>query len=198
MTTLKLATDKMIAEKADGIGWMTFNNPARRNALGYAMREAILEIIEDFESDDDVRVIVMKGAGDKAFVSGSDISEFAELRSTPEQIEKYDALSTRVNEAFANIQKPLIAMIRGFCMGGGLGTALHADIRIATEESQFGVPAARLGLGYPYRNMKKIVDLIGPSRTKEVFFTAKRYSAADALAMGLINWLRRYKAYSYQ
>ncbi len=187
MTRLSLATEKMIAEKADGIGWMTFNNPERRNAIGFAMREAILEIIEDFENDDDVRVIVMKGAGDKAFVSGSDISEFAELRSTPEQIKIYDDLSSRVNAAYDTIRKPLIAMIRGFCMGGGLGTALQADLRIATSDSVFGVPAARLGLGYPYRNMKRIVDLIGPSRTKEVFFTANRYSAAEALSMGLIN-----------
>jgi len=187
MTRLSLATEKMIAEKADGIGWMTFNNPERRNAIGFAMREAILEIIEDFENDDDVRVIVMKGAGDKAFVSGSDISEFAELRSTPEQIKIYDDLSSRVNAAYDTIRKPLIAMIRGFCMGGGLGTALQADLRIATSDSVFGVPAARLGLGYPYRNMKRIVDLIGPSRTKEVFFTANRYSAAQALSMGLIN-----------
>ena len=187
MTRLSLATEKMIAEKADGIGWMTFNNPERRNAIGFAMREAILEIIEDFENDDDVRVIVMKGAGDKAFVSGSDISEFAELRSTPEQIKIYDDLSSRVNAAYDTIRKPLIAMIRGFCMGGGLGTASQADLRIATSDSVFGVPAARLGLGYPYRNMKRIVDLIGPSRTKEVFFTANRYSAAQALSMGLIN-----------
>jgi len=187
MTRLSLATEKMIAEKADGIGWMTFNNPERRNAIGFAMREAILEIIEDFENDDDVRVIVMKGAGDKAFVSGSDISEFAELRSTPEQIKIYDDLSSRVNAAYDTIRKPLIAMIRGFCMGGGLGTALQADLRIATSDSVFGVPAARLGLGYPYRNMKRIVDLIGPSRTKEVFFTANRYSAAEALSIGLIN-----------
>lgn len=179
----------MIAEKKDGIGWITFNNPDRRNAIGFAMREAILEIIEDFENDPAVRVIVMQGAGDKAFVSGSDISEFAERRSTPEQREVYDALSAKVNEAFANIQKPLIAMIRGFCMGAGVGTALHADIRIAAEGSQFGVPAAKLGLGYAYRNMKKIIDLVGPAKTKEILFTARRFTAEEALAMGLINQL---------
>jgi enoyl-CoA hydratase len=187
MTRLTLPTEKMIAEKADGIGWMTFNNPERRNAIGFAMREAILEIIDDFENDKDVRVIVMRGAGDKAFVSGSDISEFAALRSTPQQIKVYEELSSRVNAAYDNIRKPLIAMIQGFCMGGGLGTALQADIRIATSTSVFGVPAARLGLGYPYRNMKRIVDLIGPSRTKEVFFTARQYNASEALSMGLIN-----------
>lgn len=189
MTELTLATEKMKAKKKDGIGWITFNNPARRNALGYAMRESILEILADFENDPEVRVIVMRGAGDKAFVSGSDISEFAEKRATPEQREVYDALSTKVNEAFTNIQKPLIAMIRGFCMGAGVGTALHADIRVAAEGSQFGVPAAKLALGYPFKNMKKIIDLVGPAKTKEIVFTGRRYSGEDALAMGLINQL---------
>ncbi len=189
MTELKLATEKMQALKKDGIGWMTFNNPARRNAIGFAMREAILKIISDFETDPEVRVIVMRGAGDKSFVSGSDISEFSERRATPEQREVYDALSARVNDAYANINKPLIAMIRGFCIGAGIGTAIHADIRIAAEGSQFGVPAAKLGLGYAFRNMKKIIDIVGPAKTKEILFTARRYSGEEALAMGLINQL---------
>ncbi|MBS40239.1 MAG: enoyl-CoA hydratase [Rhodospirillales bacterium] len=189
MTELKLATEKMHALKKNGIGWMTFNNPARRNAIGFAMREAILEIIEDFETDPTVRVIVMQGAGDRSFVSGSDISEFAERRSTPEQREIYDALSAKVNDAYANIKKPLIAMIRGFCIGAGIGTAIHADIRIAAEGSQFGVPAARLGLGYAFRNMKKIIDIVGPAKTKEILFTGRRYSGDEALSMGLINQL---------
>lgn len=187
MTKLTLATDKMIAEKTDGVGWMTFNNPARRNAIGFAMREAILEILADFEGDPGVRVIVMKGAGDKAFVSGSDISEFAERRATPEQQEIYDALSARVNDAYGNIEKPLIAMIRGFCLGGGLGTAMQADLRIASDDSQFGIPAAKLSIGYPYHNMKKIIDLVGPAKTKEIMFTGRRFTAAEALAMGLVN-----------
>ena len=186
MTELTLATEKMKAEKRDGIGWITFNNPDRRNAMGYAMREAILEIIEDFEGDPSVRVIVMRGAGDMAFVSGSDISEFAEKRATPEQREVYDALSAKVNEAFSNIQKPLIAMIRGFCMGAGVGMALHADMRVAAAGSQFGVPAAKLALGYPFRSMKKIIDLVGPAKTKEIVFTGRRFSGDEALAMGLI------------
>lgn len=189
MTKLDLATDRMIAEKSDGIGWMTFNNPARRNAIGFAMREAILEIIDDFNSDPDVRVIVMQGAGDKAFVSGSDISEFAERRATPEQREVYDALSSKVNDAYTRIEKPLIAMIRGFCMGGGLGTALQADLRIAAQGSEFGIPAAKLSIGYGYHNMKKLIDLVGPAKTKEIMFTARRFSADEALAMGLINQL---------
>jgi enoyl-CoA hydratase len=187
MTKLTLATDKMIAEKTDGIGWMTFNNPARRNAIGFAMREAILEILGDFEGDPDVRVIVMKGAGDKAFVSGSDISEFAERRATPQQREIYDALSARVSVAYNQIEKPLIAMIQGFCLGGGLGTAMQADLRVASDDSQFGIPAAKLSVGYPFHNMKKIIDVVGPAKTKEIMFTGRRFSAAEALAMGLVN-----------
>ncbi|MBB42676.1 MAG: enoyl-CoA hydratase [Rhodospirillaceae bacterium] len=187
MTKLKLNTKKMLAEKIDGIGWITFNNPERRNAIGFAMREAILDIIADFERDPGVRVIVMKGAGEKAFVSGSDISEFDKLRSTPEQVKIYDDLSKRVSVAFDNLQIPLIAMIRGFCMGGGLGTALQADLRVATNDSVFGLPAARLGLGYSFLNMKRLVDVIGPAFSKEILFTANRYSAREALSMGLVN-----------
>lgn len=187
MTRLTLATEKMIAEKGDGIGWMTFNNPERRNAIGFAMREAILEILDDYQNDPDVRVIVMKGAGDKAFVSGSDISEFAERRATPEQREVYDALSAKVGVAYGKVEKPLIAMIRGFCLGGGLGTAMQADLRIASDDSQFGIPAARLSIGYPFHNMKKLIDVVGPAKTKEIMFTGRRFSAAEALAMGLVN-----------
>jgi len=187
MTQLTLATEKMIAEKTNGIGWMTFNNPARRNAIGFAMREAILEILADFESDPEVRVIVMRGAGDKAFVSGSDISEFAKRRATPEQREIYDALSARVGAAYNNIEKPVIAMIQGFCLGGGLGTAMQADLRVASDDSQFGIPAAKLSIGYPYHNMKKLIDVVGPAKTKEIMFTGRRFSADEALAMGLVN-----------
>ena len=187
MSRLKLTTEKMTAEKKDGIGWLTFNNPSRRNAIGFAMRESILLILADFENDPDIRVIVMQGAGETAFVSGSDISEFGERRSTPEQRKVYDALSAKVNGSFAAVKKPLIAMIRGFCLGAGVGTALHADLRIAAEGSEFGVPAAKLGLGYPFRNMKKMIDLVGPAKTKEIMFTGRRFSAQEALDMGLVN-----------
>jgi enoyl-CoA hydratase/carnithine racemase len=177
----------MLFEKKDGIGWMTFNNPERRNALSVEMRKAAIEILADFSADDSVRVVVMKGAGDKAFVSGADISQFESQRSTPEQIEAYSALSRRFEGAMNTLEKPLIAMIRGFCLGGGLAVALTADIRIAAEDAQFGIPAARLSLGYGYDGMRKLTDLVGPSCAKEILFTARRYSAAEALQMGLIN-----------
>ena len=184
---MKLSTDKMLAEKADGIGWMTFNNPDRHNALSVEMRHGILEIIEDFAKDDGVRVVVMTGAGGKSFVSGADISQFEQQRASPEQQAEYAALSQRVEDALLGLEKPLIAMIRGYCLGGGLGIALQSDIRIASDDSRFGIPAARLSIGYPYKGLKRLMDLVGPSRTKEILFTATRYSAQEAYEMGLIN-----------
>jgi enoyl-CoA hydratase/carnithine racemase len=184
---MKLSTDKMLAEKADGIGWMTFNNPERHNALSVEMRYGILEIMEDFAADDDVRVVVMTGAGGKSFVSGADISQFEQQRASPEQQAEYAALSGRVEDALQSLEKPLIAMIKGYCLGGGLGTALQADIRIASDDSRFGVPAARLSIGYPYKGLKRLMDLVGPAKTKEIMFTANRFSAQEAYEMGLIN-----------
>ncbi len=184
---MKLDTENMKAEKSDGIGWMIFNNPERRNALSVAMRHAILQILEDFAADDSVRSVVMTGAGDKAFVSGADISEFEKLRSSPEQIVAYHELSARVETAMTSLDKPLIAMIRGFCLGGGLGTALNADMRFAAEGSQFGVPAARLSIGYPFEGIRKLNDLVGPAYAREILYTARRFSAEEALRIGLIN-----------
>ena len=186
---MQLNTDKMIAEIEDGIGWMTFNNPERRNALSLDMWEGISAIIGSFQQDDSVRVVVMKGAGDKAFVSGADISQFDEKRSNAEQAEAYSATMSNARRQLAELDKPLIAMIRGYCLGGGLTVALNADIRIASEDSQFGVPAARLGIAYGYDAMKQLVDLVGPSFAKEIAFSARRLSAEEALRIGLVNRL---------
>ena len=184
---MQLVTDKMIAEKKNNIGWMTFNNTEHRNAISYEMRLAILEILEDFQTDDKVRVIVMKGAGDKAFVSGSDISQFAKRRATEAQKKEYSELLERVQQNMASVNKPMIAMIQGYYLGAGLGMALNADIRIASEDAQFGVPVARLGHGYSYRGTKVLVDLVGSTYTKEILFTGRRFTAGEALQMGLIN-----------
>ncbi|MCP4227647.1 MAG: enoyl-CoA hydratase [Actinomycetia bacterium] len=184
---LELRTPYMKAEVVDGIGRMTFNNPERRNAMKMEMNEAIAEILASFQADDRVRVVVMEGAGDKAFVSGADISEFETHRSTPEGRERFDAVAAAAGRAFASLDKPLIAKIRGFCMGGGLATALQADIRISADDGQFGIPAARLGLGYGFNGIHKLIGLIGPAMTSEVMMTARRFSAEEAFAMGLIN-----------
>jgi enoyl-CoA hydratase/carnithine racemase len=186
-TELKLGTEKMLARKEDGIGWMTFNNPERRNALGIEMQEAIPAILGDFAADDEVRVVVMSGAGGKAFVSGADISEFEQRRSSPDAIAEYDRISGDAFRAYQTLGKPLIAMIQGFCMGGGLLTAMRADLRIASDDSQFGVPAARLGLGYGYGGVKALVDLVGVTHTREILLTGKRFPAEDAMRWGLVN-----------
>ena len=184
---MELKTTKMLARVEDGVGWMVFNNPERRNAMSLAMNEAIPTILGAFNEDPAVRVVVMTGAGDKAFVSGADISEFEAHRSSPETIAEFDRIGDLAARAFADLEKPLIAMIRGFCMGGGLMTAMRADIRIASDDSQFGVPAAKLGLGYGFGGVKSLMDLVGPAYAREILFTGGRFSAEEAWRMGLVN-----------
>ncbi|MEM7340993.1 MAG: enoyl-CoA hydratase [Actinomycetota bacterium] len=184
---LDLPTPYMLASVVDGVGWMTFNNPERRNAMKLEMNEAIVTILADFAADDAVRVAVMQGAGDKAFVSGADISEFETHRSTPEGRANFDAVSAAAGRAMAEFPKPLVAKIRGFCMGGGLATALNADIRISADDGQFAIPAARLGLGYGFAGIQKLTGLVGPAMASEIMMTARRFDAAEAAAMGLIN-----------
>ncbi|MDB5955792.1 enoyl-CoA hydratase [Ramlibacter sp.] len=184
---MKLATDKMIALKDGAIGWITFNNPARHNAVSVAMWEALYEIVTDYAQDPAIRVIVVQGAGGKAFVSGADISEFEEKRSSAESTQAYREISHRANDALRYVNKPTLAMIRGYCVGGGVSLALSCDLRIAAEGSTFSVPAAKLGLGYEFEGVRKLVDVVGPSFAREIFYTARQFSAAEALAMGLVN-----------
>ena len=180
-------TDKMLSRKEGGVGYLVFNNPERRNAVSLEMWEAASGYLEDFRKDKNIRVVVVTGAGGKAFISGADISKFEKERSTQEGVDRYNAAVDQANNAFYNFPKPTIAMIRGYCIGGGVGLALCCDIRICTEESKFAVPAAKLGLGYRYDGLKKLVDLVGPSFAKEIFFTARQFTAAEAQMMGLVN-----------
>ena len=184
---MKLNTDKMIAESGDGIGWMIFNNPERRNALSLEMWGGITTILDSFQQDDSVRVVVMKGVGDKAFVSGADISQFKDQRKNAEQAERYTAMSAEARLKLASLDKPLIAMIRGFCLGGGLSVAMNADIRIAAEDAQLGIPAARLGIAYGFGSLEQLMNLVGPSFATEILFSARRFSAEEALRIGLVN-----------
>ncbi|MDZ4380298.1 MAG: enoyl-CoA hydratase [Parvibaculum sp.] len=180
-------TSKMIAKKDGAIGWMIFNNPERLNAVSLEMWQAVPEILSAFEADDEIRVIVLTGAGDRAFVAGADISQFGESRSSAEGILAYEQATERAFNAIAETQKPTIAMIGGYCIGGGLGIALSCDIRIAAEGSTFGIPAAKLGLAYGAGGTGRLVHLVGPSFAKEIFFTARRFTCDEALAMGLVN-----------
>jgi enoyl-CoA hydratase len=180
-------TERMLVETEGAIGWISFNNPNRRNAVSMDMWQAIPVILDQYERDPAVRVIVLRGTGDKAFVSGADISEFEQNRSSPEAIARYDEIGLTATTRIETSSKPTIAMIQGYCVGGGVGIALACDLRIAAEGARFAVPAARLGLGYRWAGVKKLVDLVGPAYAKEIFYTARQFTAAEALAMGLVN-----------
>jgi enoyl-CoA hydratase len=182
-------TERMIAVAEGAIGWMVFNNPARRNALSLDMWQAMPVILGHFERDPDVRVIVLKGAGDKAFISGADISQFEKQRSSADGVAQYDKIADGALAALQEVKKPTIAMIHGYCIGGGLGVALGCDLRISADNARFGIPAARLGLGYRWGGVKKLVDLVGPAYAKEIFFTARHFTAPEAHGMGLVNRL---------
>jgi enoyl-CoA hydratase len=182
-----MPTDKMIAQKRDGIGWMIFNNPERHNAVSLEMWDAANEIIEDFIRDDAVRVIVVRGAGEKSFVSGADISKFDDERAEKEAVKRYDDATEQAYTGLRSAPKPTIAMIQGYCIGGGANLAVCCDLRIAGENARFAIPAARLGLGYGYPRIRRLLDVISPSFAKEIFFTARQFTAEEARIMGLVN-----------
>src|SRR5213593_2653904 len=146
------------------------------------------EYVNDLAKDEAIRVVILRGGGDQSFVSGADISQFKDKRKNMADEEEYRRISARGQDSLITLQKPLMAMIHGYCVGGGVGVALTCDIRIASDDARFGIPAARLGLGYHYRGMEKLMKLVGPAYTKEIFFTARTdFSAQDALRMGLVN-----------
>ncbi len=186
-TALPVSTDRIIAGKAAGVGYLRLNQPEKHNAISYAMWVGIAEVMEAFRDDHEVRVVVMSGEGGRAFSAGADISEFAEKRSTEAQIEAYEAAGRAAYDAITHSPKPVIARVEGYCVGGGLAVALCADLRIATDDSRFGIPAAKLGVGYSHRSLRPLVDLVGPTYAKEILFTAKRFTAAQAQRMGLVN-----------
>ncbi|MFC3678442.1 enoyl-CoA hydratase [Ferrovibrio xuzhouensis] len=187
MTTVELKTTKILAEIRGGVGWLTINQPERRNAVSLEMWDGIADAAETFEQRSDVRVVVMHGAGGKAFASGADISEFEKSRANAEQQVRYGVVSSRGRKALQSLTKPLIAMIEGFCVGGGLAIALTADIRFATPDSKFAIPAAKLGLGYEYEGLAALARLVGPSTAKDMLFSGRKLDADEALRVGLIN-----------
>jgi enoyl-CoA hydratase/carnithine racemase len=181
-------TDKLLMQKDGPIGWIVFNQPEKRNAVSQEMWEAMPGYVDELTNDTDIRVVILRGGGDQSFVSGADISQFKDRRKNAADEEEYRRISSRGGEALAHLQKPLLAMIYGFCVGGGVSIALNCDLRIAADDARFGIPAARLGLGYHYKGMEKLMHLIGPAHTKELFFTARTdFSAQDALRWGLVN-----------
>jgi enoyl-CoA hydratase/carnithine racemase len=182
-----VSTERLIGRKEGAVGWLVFNNPERRNAVSLDMWEAIPRVLDAFDADADVRVVVLTGAGDKAFVSGADISQFEKERSTAETVARYDEIGERAQTRLKTFDKPLIAMIRGYCIGGGLNIAASCDLRVASDDARFGIPAAKMGLGYRAGSMKQLVDIVGAAYTREIMITARQFSAAEALAMGLVH-----------
>jgi len=180
-------TDKMLSRKEAGVGVVTFNNPERHNAVSLEMWEATKRILDDFAADDDVRVVVLTGAGGKAFVSGADISKFGSERASLEAVRAYDETTAAAFNSIYEFPKPTIAMIRGYCIGGGAALAVCCDLRVCSDNSVFAVPAAKLGLGYGYAGIKRLADLVGPSFAKEIFYTARQFTAEEARVMGLVN-----------
>jgi len=184
---MAVITDKLIVEKNSGIGRITFNNPDKLNAMSFEMWRDIPVVLDDFSTDPEIRVVIVSGNGKKAFCAGADISEFKENRSSEDDIAEYQKAVLRASEALASVEIPTIAKIGGYCVGGGVGIALCCDLRISNDQSRFGVPAAKLGLGYKLEGLQRLVDVVGPAMAKEIFYTARQFNADEALAMGLVN-----------
>ncbi len=181
------ADGKILLGISDGVGVVTFNHPAKRNAMSLDMWEGLGQALVELRDDPDVRVVIMIGAGDKAFVSGADISQFEKTRHNAEASEEYSRKSAAQRALLADYPKPTIACIRGFCLGGGMQVAMLADIRIAATDSQFGIPAAKLGIAYGYDGLKHLVSLVGPSWARLLMYTGMRIDSAEAVRIGLVD-----------
>ena len=180
-------TDKILTSQDGAIARIIFNQPEKRNAVSLEMWEAVEAALDRYSADDSVRILILSGAGGKAFVSGADISKFESERASADGVARYNATTKRVYDKVYSFPKPVIAQIDGFCVGGGVALAVCCDLRICGEGSKFAIPAAKLGLGYGYEGINRLVTLVGPSFAKEIFFTAGRYDAEDARVMGLVN-----------
>lgn len=179
-------TPSILVETDPPLGWLIFNRPEKLNALDLAMWEAIPKCLAQLENDPEVRVIIIKGADERAFAAGADISEFARLRTDPETGQEYDQINAEAFDSLATCSKPTIAAIEGFCIGGGTAIALNIDIRLASEEARFALTPAKLGLAYPHGGLEKAVQELGPAGARYLFLTAMQVDAAKALEIGLI------------
>jgi enoyl-CoA hydratase len=184
---MEYAGGKMLASTDGSVGLVTFNQPEKRNAISVDMWAGLAEILTRFENDPSIKVVVMTGAGEKAFVSGADISQFDQMRGDADAQQEYDRLTSEGRATLAQFNKPLIASIRGFCLGGGLNIAMNADIRIAGQGSEFGAPAAKIGNVYGLEMASRLVSLIGPAHARMMLYTGNRIGAVEAERIGLVN-----------
>ncbi len=176
-----------VERRDDGVAWLVLRNPGKLNAVRLEMWQALPPALAALAADPGVRVIVLRGHGDAAFASGADISEFATHRKDAASAAHYEAVTATAFEALLECEKPLVAMLQGACIGGGLAIAVSADLRIAADDTTLALPPARLGLGYHLAGVERVVQVVGPSAAAEMFFTARPYGAAEALAVGLVN-----------
>jgi enoyl-CoA hydratase len=182
-----MSRPRLRAERDGPMGRMVFDNPERRNAISADMWRAIPPAMADFDADPEIRCVVLRGEGTVAFAAGADISEFEQRRSSENAVREYEGLVDAAQHAIEDSHKPVIALIHGFCIGGGVETALACDLRYASASSQFAIPAARLGVGYGVHGTSRLVATVGHAAAREIMFTGRRYSAEQALAMGLVN-----------
>lgn len=169
------------------VGWLELDNPARLNAISAAMWRELAASVTAFQADPGVRCIVIAGRGDKAFAAGADISEFASQRSDPRGVAAYEEMAMASLASVSGARKPVIAMLHGWCIGGGLALALSCDIRIAASDTRFSIPAARLGLGYEYPSVAKLVSVTGAANARYILFSGERFDAERALRMNLVH-----------
>jgi enoyl-CoA hydratase len=186
-TEKSFADGKILKSIKDGVGVLTFNNPEKRNAMSLEMWEGVGQVLTEFRDDPEVRVVVLVGAGDKAFVSGADISQFEKTRHNAAASEEYSKKSDAQRALLGSFPKPTISCIRGFCLGGGMQVAMLTDMRIAAEDGQFGIPAAKLGIAYGYEGLRNLVSLVGPSQARLIMYTGNRIDSKEALRIGLVD-----------
>jgi enoyl-CoA hydratase/carnithine racemase len=181
------ADQPLLLSRDGAVVTLTINRPDRLNALTYAMFSALPALLAQAAATAGIRALVVRGAGDRAFSAGADISEFATTRTTKQQAASYDDAVLAAEEALASFPVPTIAAIGGHCYGGGCGLALACDIRFAAPRARFAITPAKLGLVYPLRGTKRLVDLVGPSRAKIILMTGADYDAATAASFGLVD-----------
>jgi enoyl-CoA hydratase len=178
----------LLLQKDPPLAWITFNRPQRRNAVSLEMWQTLPELVAQVANDHDLRVLLIRGAGEEAFISGADISQFGQVRSGPTATTEYDRATGKALAALAALQKPVIAMIHGFCFGGGCSVAVMCDLRLCADDARFSIPAARLGIAYPIeRGVERLVHVVGTANALEILLTARIYDAAEAHGMGLVN-----------
>ena len=187
MTPFVSPTERVKAWVDGAVLHIRFNNPSKHNALSVDMWGAVPPLLLQAEQDDNIRVVVFSGEGGKSFISGADISQFDDLRAQKEAVTKYELLAEQALEGIYEFSKPTIACIKGYCVGGGVNVAISCDLRVASTDSTFFVPASRLGLGYRVSAMRNLTHLVGPGFAKDIFFTGRRLDSAEALRIGLVN-----------